>query len=114
MERGHVAARERSREADDAGGELRCDVTALGAVYLGGFTWEQLVRGGRVEELKRGAAAKADAIFGVAGAPRGAPRSSETPRRAARIAAPGRLAQLGEHQLDKLGVTGSSPVPPTS
>ena len=26
----------------------------------------------------------------------------------------GRLAQLGEHQLDKLGVTGSSPVPPTS
>jgi hypothetical protein len=30
------------------------------------------------------------------------------------IAQPGRLAQLGEHQLDKLGVTGSSPVPPTS
>src|SRR4051794_11514798 len=29
-------------------------------------------------------------------------------------ARPGRLAQLGEHQLDKLGVTGSSPVPPTS
>ena len=26
----------------------------------------------------------------------------------------GRLAQLGEHQLDKLGVTGSSPVAPTS
>src|SRR5581483_9032223 len=26
---------------------------------------------------------------------------------------PGRLAQLGEQQLDKLGVTGSSPVPPT-
>ena len=25
----------------------------------------------------------------------------------------GRLAQLGEHQLDKLGVTGSSPVTPT-
>ncbi len=24
----------------------------------------------------------------------------------------GRLAQLVEHQLDKLGVTGSSPVPP--
>src|ERR1700722_14092360 len=29
-----------------------------------------------------------------------------------RLPAPGRLAQLGEHQLDKLGVTGSSPVPP--
>jgi hypothetical protein len=24
----------------------------------------------------------------------------------------GRLAQLGEHQLDKLGVTGSNPVSP--
>src|SRR5262249_41710960 len=37
-------------------------------------------------------------------------------RRPARLqsGAPGRLAQLGEHQLDKLGVTGSSPVPPTS
>jgi hypothetical protein len=31
---------------------------------------------------------------------------------AAIIGGPGRLAQLGEHQLDKLGVTGSSPVPP--
>jgi drug/metabolite transporter (DMT)-like permease len=31
----------------------------------------------------------------------------------ATIREPGRLAQLGEHQLDKLGVTGSSPVPPT-
>ena len=29
-----------------------------------------------------------------------------------RLAPQGRLAQLGEHQLDKLGVTGSSPVPP--
>src|SRR5262245_8622294 len=31
----------------------------------------------------------------------------------ATLSHPGRLAQLGEHQLDKLGVTGSSPVPPT-
>jgi hypothetical protein len=31
----------------------------------------------------------------------------------ANLSRPGRLAQLGEHQLDKLGVTGSSPVPPT-
>src|SRR5207244_2239110 len=36
----------------------------------------------------------------------GRERSGYTARR------PGRLAQLGEHQLDKLGVTGSSPVPP--
>jgi hypothetical protein len=32
----------------------------------------------------------------------------------AKLTVEGRLAQLGEHQLDKLGVTGSSPVPPTS
>src|SRR5512146_2362038 len=31
---------------------------------------------------------------------------------ACKSASLGRLAQLGEHQLDKLGVTGSSPVPP--
>jgi predicted acetyltransferase len=43
--------------------DLACDVTALGSVYLGGFTFAQLVRGGRVEELKPGAAARADAMF---------------------------------------------------
>jgi predicted acetyltransferase len=43
--------------------DLACDVAALGSVYLGGFTFAQLVRGGRVEELKRGAAARADAMF---------------------------------------------------
>src|SRR5262249_4732300 len=45
---------------------------------------------------------------------RGASRSSD-PEGAGRYTCPrpGRLAQLGEHQLDKLGVTGSSPVPPT-
>ena len=32
--------------------------------------------------------------------------------RAVRLIAPGRLAQLGERQLDKLEVTGSSPVAP--
>jgi hypothetical protein len=48
----------------------------------------------------------------------GAPRSSKahrsrgTQRRRYTASRPGRLAQLGEHQLDKLGVTGSSPVPP--
>ena len=44
----------------------------------------------------------------------GAPRSSDpaVPGRYTSRAR-GRLAQLGEHQLDKLGVTGSSPVPPT-
>jgi predicted acetyltransferase len=51
-------ARKTRAEAD-----LACDVTALGSVYLGGFTFGRLVRGGRVEELKPGAAARADAMF---------------------------------------------------
>jgi predicted acetyltransferase len=49
--------------------QLRCDVTALGSAYLGGFTFSQLVRGGRVEELRRGAAARADAMFASDRAP---------------------------------------------
>jgi predicted acetyltransferase len=55
----------RSRSA----AQLRCDVSALGAAYLGGFSFGELVRGGRVEELRRGAAARADAIFGRTRAP---------------------------------------------
>ena len=43
--------------------ELRCDVTALGSVYLGGFTWAQLARALRVEEVRHGAIARADALF---------------------------------------------------
>jgi predicted acetyltransferase len=43
--------------------ELRCDVTALGSAYLGGFTWAQLARALRVEELRPGALAHADALF---------------------------------------------------
>ena len=46
-----------------ADADLACAIAALGSVYLGGFTFAQLVRGGRVEELKRGAAARADAMF---------------------------------------------------
>ena len=49
--------------------QLRCDVSALGSVYLGGFSFSQLVRGGRVEELRRGAAARADAMFATDRAP---------------------------------------------
>jgi predicted acetyltransferase len=48
---------------------LRVDVSALGSVYLGGFTFTQLLRGGRIEELRRGAAARADAIFATTRAP---------------------------------------------
>lgn len=46
-----------------AAAEIACDAGALGSVYLGGFSWGQLVRGGRVEEVRPGAAARADAMF---------------------------------------------------
>ncbi len=52
-----------ARRDDDAEPELRLDVRALGAVYLGGFTFAQLERAGRVEELRPEAAAHADALF---------------------------------------------------
>jgi predicted acetyltransferase len=53
---------------DDAPG-LRCDISALGSVYLGGFTWSQLARALRVQELLSGAIAHADTIFEVGKAP---------------------------------------------
>ena len=58
-------AARRSRRAPD----LRLDVTALGATYLGGFSFAQLVRAGLVEEARRGAAARADALFATDRAP---------------------------------------------
>jgi len=47
---------------DDAA-DLRLDVTGLGSVYLGGFTFDSLVRGSRAQELTEGAAVRADALF---------------------------------------------------
>jgi predicted acetyltransferase len=43
--------------------DLRLSVDALGCVYLGGFTFADLLRAGRVEEAKDGALARADALF---------------------------------------------------
>lgn len=43
--------------------ELRCEVSALGSAYLGGFTFGQLARAGRVEELGDGALDRADTLF---------------------------------------------------
>jgi predicted acetyltransferase len=43
--------------------ELRLDVSALGSVYLGGFTFEGLRWAGRLEELKPGAVARAGELF---------------------------------------------------
>ena len=50
---------ERTEDAAD----LQLDVTGLGSVYLGGFTFDELVRGSRARELTNGAAERADALF---------------------------------------------------
>ena len=41
----------------------------LGSVYLGGFTFDQLLRAGRLEELKPGGVARADELFRTARQP---------------------------------------------
>jgi predicted acetyltransferase len=43
--------------------DLRLPVDMLGSVYLGGFSFADLARAGRVEELRDGALARADALF---------------------------------------------------
>lgn len=43
--------------------ELRLDVSALGSAYLGGFTFGELARAGRIEELAHGALDRADTLF---------------------------------------------------
>jgi len=50
-------------EATTDSADLALDVTDLGAVYLGGFTFAQLARAGRTAELTSGARARADALF---------------------------------------------------
>jgi predicted acetyltransferase len=50
-------------ERTDDAPELALGVADLGAVYLGGFTFAELARGGRVRELEPGALARADGIF---------------------------------------------------
>jgi hypothetical protein len=52
-----------------AAAELACDVTALGSAYLGGFTFRQLARAGRVEERSEEALACADALLASDRAP---------------------------------------------
>ena len=43
--------------------DLRLHVSDLGWVYLGGFTFDQLRRAERLEEVKPGSATRADALF---------------------------------------------------
>jgi len=49
--------------------DIRCNISVLGAAYLGGFTWTRLSEALRLEELKPGAAECADAIFQSRSAP---------------------------------------------
>ena len=52
-----------------AAADLACDVTDVGAAYLGGFGFRQLADAGRIRELQPGAIAKADALFRTERAP---------------------------------------------
>jgi predicted acetyltransferase len=56
-----------SRTDEEA--DLRLDVSALGSVYLGGFTFTQLARAGRVEEAADGGLERADELFRTDRAP---------------------------------------------
>ena len=62
---GEAAVTEHTVEPAD----LVCTVNEVGAAYLGGTTFRQLHRAGRVEERTPGALARADAMFGWDPAP---------------------------------------------
>jgi predicted acetyltransferase len=47
----------------DTEADLSLDVTDLGSVYLGGFTFRELWRAGQVDELRKGALDRADELF---------------------------------------------------
>ena len=49
--------------------DVRLDVQTLAAVFLGGFTFAELARAERVEELRRGGVRRADGFFGVSAQP---------------------------------------------
>jgi predicted acetyltransferase len=53
----------RGAERTDADADLRVDITGLGSVYLGGFTFAELARAFRAEELTAGGLERADALF---------------------------------------------------
>jgi predicted acetyltransferase len=59
----------RVTRADAASAELLLDVADLACVYLGAFTFQQLVSAGRVEERAEGALERADALFRTPSAP---------------------------------------------
>jgi predicted acetyltransferase len=49
--------------------DVACDVTDLGAAYLGAFSFTQLADAGRVRELQPGGLSRADALFRTDRAP---------------------------------------------
>jgi predicted acetyltransferase len=60
---GHWRIAKGKAERTDEAADLALDVGELGAAYLGGFTFGELVRAGVVQELREGGAARADALF---------------------------------------------------
>jgi predicted acetyltransferase len=54
-------------EKTDEAADLALDVRELGATYLGGFTFGELLRAGLVREVTEGSAARADALFLTSG-----------------------------------------------
>jgi predicted acetyltransferase len=56
-------------ERTEADPGIRLGVAALASAYLGGFRFAELARALRLDELRPGAVASADALFGVAAEP---------------------------------------------
>jgi predicted acetyltransferase len=56
-----------SRSDDEP--DIACSATDLGATYLGGATFRQLHRAGRVDEVRSGALERVDAMFAADPAP---------------------------------------------
>ena len=50
-------------ERTDAAADLRLPAQSLGSTYLGGISFAELARAGRLEELREGGVARADALF---------------------------------------------------
>jgi predicted acetyltransferase len=61
--------READVERTDEQADLKLDVKDLAAAYLGGFSFARLAGAGRVQEMRAGAVARADAMFRTARAP---------------------------------------------
>jgi predicted acetyltransferase len=57
------SVRDGSVERTTVEADIVLGVSELGSVYLGGFTFDQLLRAGRLEEAKAGGVARADEIF---------------------------------------------------